>query len=93
MKRLLGFTIFLTLTGCGTQGEGERCNPLRFISDCDTGLTCVYPTAPSCGVAYCCAVDANGNVTDKDLHCQPDPSAAAVCMLDLGLPSDGASGD
>ena len=25
--------------------------------DCDDGYACVYPTAPNCGVAYCCTVD------------------------------------
>jgi hypothetical protein len=43
--------------GACTQGEGERCNPLRVTSDCDPGLACVYPTAPMCGVSFCCTVD------------------------------------
>ncbi len=94
MKRLFGIGILLALAGCGTQGEGERCNPLRFTTDCDPGLTCVYPTAPNCGVAYCCNVDDMGNVSDPNPNCQPDPAAAAACMLDLGVPAtDGGATD
>ncbi len=97
MKRLVGIGIMVLLAGCGigTQREGERCNPARFTSDCDPGLSCVYPTAPNCGVAYCCAVDGKGNITDKDPSCQPDPAAAAACMLDLGVASatDGGTAD
>jgi hypothetical protein len=35
-------------------------------------------------------VDSNGNITDRDPNCQPDPTLASVCMLDLGVaPLDG----
>jgi hypothetical protein len=79
----------LLVAGCQTPEAGERCNPLQFSNngvqgDCDNGLACVYPTAPSCGVAFCCAVDAKGNIVDKHTHCRPVPSLIATCMLDLG---------
>jgi hypothetical protein len=79
---------------CASPQQGERCNPLAFSDnniqgDCDTGLACLYPTAPNCGVAYCCKVDANGTVVDKSPNCQFDPSLVGVCMLDLAsAPSD-----
>jgi hypothetical protein len=94
MRRLSMIGMLLAIAGCGTSGDGERCNPLRATSDCNAGLSCVYPTAPNCGVSYCCTVDSNGNITDRDPNCQPDPSLASVCMLDLGVtPLDGGSGD
>ena len=94
MTRLLTIGVLLALAGCGTNGDGQRCNPLRATSDCDPGLTCVYPTAPSCGVSYCCALDANGNITDTNPSCQPNPSLASVCLLDLGVaPLDGGATD
>jgi hypothetical protein len=73
--------------------EGERCNPSQYSDngvqgDCADGLACVYPTAANCGVAYCCMIDPNGNITDKRPSCQPDPSLAAGCMLDLSPSSD-----
>jgi hypothetical protein len=52
--------------------------------NCDDGLACVYPTAPNCGVAYCCKVDSNGNIADDDPHCHADPTLAPGCLLDLG---------
>lgn len=91
MKRLLSIAALLALAGCGTNSDGERCNPLRATSDCDPGLSCVYPTAPNCGVSYCCTVDANGNVTDTNPNCQPDPGSAAACMLDMSLLDTGTS--
>ena len=84
MKRLFSMAVWVVLAGCGTQGEGQRCNPLRATSDCDTGFSCVYPTAPNCGVSYCCAVDADGNITDQNPNCRPDPTSAAQCGVDLG---------
>jgi hypothetical protein len=77
--------------GCD-RGEGERCNPLQYSNsgtagDCGESLSCIYPTAPTCGVAYCCKVDSNGNVIDSNPNCQPDPSLASVCMVDLSVPA------
>lgn len=93
MNRLVLIGALLAM-GCATNGEGERCNPLRATSDCNDGLTCVHPTGPNCGVSYCCAVDAQGNVVDTHPNCRPDPQSAAACMLDLSLddsspPADG----
>lgn len=88
MKRALSIGILLWLAGC-TNGDGERCNPLRATTDCDPGLSCVYPTAPMCGVSFCCKVDGNGNIVDRNANCQPDPTAAAQCMLDFAtMPMD-----
>jgi hypothetical protein len=87
--------VVLFAVGCGTNEEGARCNPLRATTDCNPGLSCVYPTTPSCsvaqpgsnccGVAFCCAVDANGNITSKAANCQPDPTSAAVCNFDMSV--------
>lgn len=100
MHRFAMSLVFLVVAGCTfTQNEGDRCNPLQYSSngvqgDCADGLACVYPTAPACGVAYCCKVDANGNVVDTNPNCQPDPSLDSVCMLDLSVaPTDGGGGD
>src|SRR5262249_3821178 len=83
MRRLGIMLVLLAVAGCRTYGEGQRCNPVEYSSngiqgDCDDGLACVYPTAPSCGVAYCCKLDSKGNVTDKHANCQPDPSLTDV---------------
>jgi hypothetical protein len=93
MNRLTLRALLLLAIGCGTQSEGERCNPLRATSDCDPGLTCVYPTAPNCGVSFCCKVDSNGNVTDTHPNCQFDPTLVAPCMLDLGSVPDAGNPD
>jgi hypothetical protein len=98
--RTLGMVVaLLFIAGCDAE-HGERCNPLQFSEsgtqgNCVSGFACVYPTAPACGVAYCCVVDANGNITDSDPNCQPDPSLDSVCMLDdlSGSPADAGSGD
>ena len=92
MRRL--FLLVTFLAACRPDA-GERCNPLVFTNDCqpasDARLSCVYPTTPGCsgstccGVAYCCAVDGKGNVVDSHPNCRPDPAAASVCMIDLGV--------
>lgn len=73
----------LLLVACAP-GNGERCNPLRYSDngaqgDCADGFACVYPTAPNCGVAYCCTTDASGKITDTDPNCQPDPGLLKQC--------------
>jgi hypothetical protein len=90
-------TLLLACAGCAP-GQGERCNPLE-ISDppsqgnCPTGFSCVYPTAPNCGVAYCCKVDSSGKVVDTDPNCQPDTTLATTCAVDFAVPIDGGSSD
>ena len=97
MRRLaLGFVLIL-LASCA-QDEGTRCNPLQYSDNgmqgnCKDGLACVYPTAPNCGVAYCCKIDSSGNIADTNPMCQPDPSLDSVCMLDLSFVPDGGSTD
>jgi hypothetical protein len=86
------------LFGACSDHEGQRCNPLAYSNsgvrgNCAGQLDCVYPTAPSCGVAYCCAVDESGNIVDDSPSCQPDPSLASVCMLDLAGVTDGGTPD
>ncbi len=81
--------LMLFLAACG-QRDGTRCNPLQFSGngvqgDCRQGYACVYPTAPTCGVAYCCAVDDAGNVTDPSPACQPDSALQLACGVDLGV--------
>jgi hypothetical protein len=86
---LKAFAVLAMLAlGACNQGDGQRCNPLEYSNsgtagDCAAGLSCVYPTAPNCGVAYCCTVDSTGNITDPRATCQPDPTLDSVCMLDL----------
>jgi hypothetical protein len=46
---------------------GERCNPMRFVDNCEHGTACIYP--PNCGVAFCCPTDGFGN----NPNCQPCP--------------------
>jgi hypothetical protein len=95
MTRLFALLVVMGLAACKPDA-GERCNPLAFTDDCqpnNQSLSCVYPTAPNCGVAYCCAVDSQGNVVDKHPSCQPDPDALAACMLDLAPPDDGGTTD
>lgn len=95
---ILVLALFASLAACD-KGEGERCNPLQYSDDgisgnCSQGLACVYPTAPNCGVAYCCALDTKGNVIDKNPNCQPDPDAIAACMLDFSVaPLDAGGAD
>jgi len=87
---LIMFTFATAVLGC-SQGEGQRCNPLFFTDECGSGLTCIYPTAPMCGVAYCCAVNSDGVVTDKDPNCQPDPTLS--CAPDFSSPVDAGTSD
>jgi hypothetical protein len=99
MKRLF-LVAALFAVGCGTNEEGARCNPLRATSDCNEGLSCVYPITPGCnvaqpgsnccGVSFCCTMDANGNITSTNPSCQPDPASASVCNFDMsvGAPDD-----
>ena len=83
MTRLLLFSFVFALAAC-TQGAGDRCNPLRATSDCDPGLTCVYPAGPSCGVSFCCALDSSGNIVDPHPSCsQPDTESLLACGFDL----------
>ncbi len=96
MGRLICCVLLVSLAACNERQQGERCNPLQYSDngvqgDCADGLSCIYPTAPSCGIAYCCRVGSNGEVIDRDPHCQPDPSLASLCMLDLsGSPPEDA---
>jgi hypothetical protein len=98
MRRFGLAIVFFVMAGCTfTAQDGERCNPLQYSSsgtqgDCADGLACVYPTAPNCGVAYCCKLDSQGNVADDNPNCQFDPTLVDVCMLDLGV-MDGGSTD
>jgi hypothetical protein len=41
---------------CGTQGEGQYCDPLNVNADCDDGLTCSPGALTTNGVDYhvCC---------------------------------------
>ena len=88
----------MLLVACSDH-EGQRCNPLAYSNsgvrgNCAGQLDCVYPTAPNCGVAYCCAVDESGNIVDDNPNCQPDPSLQSVCMLDLSTAvTDGGTTD
>ncbi len=48
--------------GCKEGREGDRCNPYLISTsspvynedECNTGLTCQTPSAPTCPEAYCC---------------------------------------
>ena len=88
----------LGATGCHDRADGERCNPLQYSQngaqgDCRVGLACVYPTAPSCGVAYCCKLDETGHIADEEATCQRDPSLDAICGLDLSITDAQGEGD
>jgi hypothetical protein len=91
MKRRFVLTGILLWVGC-TNRAGERCNPMRVTTDCDPGLTCIYPTsyAPPpamptpCGVSFCCVLDSAGRNIDSHSTCQPDPESAAACLPDMG---------
>jgi hypothetical protein len=90
---VLGLALAL-VAGC-QQDTGERCNPLQYSDtanqgSCSAGLSCVYPTANNCGVAYCCKVDSSGNIIDSSPTCQPDPSLASACGFDLSVFDGGA---
>jgi hypothetical protein len=68
--------------GCGTPGEGDRCNPSLSHDECSGDLVCTQP--PNCPENYCCP--ANG--TSSNPNCQPgcDPCAYAA-----SLPNGGAT--
>jgi hypothetical protein len=93
MRRLGLCFVIVLLAGCDAE-DGERCNPLQYnesgSGNCASGLTCIYPTASNCGVAYCCTVDSKGNITDKNPNCQPDPTLQSVCMIDSGTTASDA---
>jgi hypothetical protein len=97
MRQFALSIVLFALAGCTfTQNDGDRCNPLQYSDngiqgDCANGLACVYPTAPNCGVAYCCKLDAQGNVADDNPNCQFDSTLVDVCMLDLGVMDGGTT--
>ncbi len=92
MRQLILYMVLAGLAACQPlPGHGERCNPLYFDNDCHVGYTCLYPTAPVCGVAYCCAVGPDGHISDPDPNCQPDPTLS--CAPDLSAPVDAGGGD
>ena len=87
----------LPLLAACSATPGSRCNPAQYANDpaqgdCESGYACVYPTAPSCGTAYCCKVDGDGRVIDGAPTCQPDPTLRSACMPDLA-PADGGESD
>lgn len=81
-KAVLLVLLALSVGACSRE-RGERCNPSSFEDECGAGLTCVYPTGPMSGVAYCCALDEKGNISDTSTNCQPKNELAEACMLDL----------
>jgi hypothetical protein len=89
MMRLLSIALFAFAACDKAADNDQRCNPSQFSNQCHGGYSCLYPTAPSCGVAYCCKVDDSGNNIDANANCQPDPSLASVCGLDLSQAADG----
>ncbi len=95
MRQLLSIVLLSIFAACGTNGRGDRCNPNRATSDCNPGLSCVFPATPGCnasepgsnccGNSFCCATDGNGNVTDTNPNCQPDPVSVMQCGLDFAV--------
>jgi hypothetical protein len=85
----LGLAFLIVFIAACSQDQGTRCNPLQYSDNgiqgnCDTGFACVYPTAPNCGVAYCCKVNAVGKIVDPSPTCRPDPSLIPICNIDMG---------
>ncbi len=91
MSRWISIMLLFAIAGC-TSGQGTRCNPNRATSDCDPGLSCVFPATPGCnpsepgtdccGVSYCCKTDSTGAITDSNPNCAPDPNSVAACGFD-----------
>ena len=78
MIRILGIsTVLFLLAGCNPS-EGERCNPLLFSNDCNSGFACTYQS--NCGVAYCCPT----NRASSNPNCQACPAADAGSVVDAG---------
>ena len=69
MTRIFAVSAIVLLLGACQPKEGERCNPLLFTDECETGSACTYP--PNCGVAYCCPKTG----TSSHPNCQPCPAA------------------
>jgi hypothetical protein len=69
MIRMLGIsTVVLLLAGCHPD-EGERCNPMLFNDECNSGFSCTYPQ--NCGVAFCCPTTG----TSSNPNCQACPGS------------------
>jgi hypothetical protein len=83
MKRLLWMLPLLLAAAC-TPGEGDRCNPMQFSSDCNRGFSCVYKTG--CAVAYCCPDDRPS--TNPNCQTCPTDDAGADASTDDGGGSD-----
>jgi hypothetical protein len=88
MTRIMAIsTLLLVLFGAAGchPGEGERCNPLQFSNDCDTGFACVYQD--NCSVAYCCPTTRAS--TNPNCQVCPAPDAGSGS----GDVSDAATSD
>ena len=66
--------LILSLSACGVDA-GHRCNPSPdnnpADNQCNSGQ-CVTPS--NCSASYCCAVDADGGISDSHPSCQACPS-------------------
>ncbi len=79
MTRILALlALAFVLAGCHP-GEGERCNPMLFTDECNSGFACTYPTG--CGVAFCCPTSGQSS----------NPNCQACSTGDGGV--DGGSSD
>jgi hypothetical protein len=69
MIRILGLLIVVVSFAACHPGEGERCNPMLFSDECNSGFACTYPA--NCPVAFCCPTSG----TSSNANCQACPGA------------------
>jgi hypothetical protein len=99
---IIGFSVAMTLVGCGKQSEGERCDQeAAGNTDCEEGLVCVPCYALKTGqVDRCCpavsAAESTGSCTRADPQRPPEVCNASQSTGGRagfgGLGSGGMSG-
>lgn len=74
--------LFVALSACSNQGEGERCNFLNGDEDCGDGLVCYQSTQlKDSNADRCCPVD---RTTATNPFCQTGGSSG----IDASAPTD-----
>ena len=85
---IIGFSVTMTLVGCGKQSEGERCDKFAAgDTDCEDGLICVACADLKSGqVDRCCPPVSAAEATGSCQRADP-PRPSTVCE-----PSEPAGG-
>lgn len=79
VSRVLGLGLLaLSLGACSQQGEGERCDPLSYSEDCESGLVCTPLEQLHQGAegAVCCPANPTQNICRANVFDFKDDAGA-----------------